>query len=83
MEKLYRIELTTVIVVVASSAGDALDVAANTSTQRDVVRDAALETGFPVEIFLPCELPDGWDEECIPYGGDGNTRLAELMTPNA
>lgn len=83
MQKLYRIELTTSIVVVADTARDALDVATNTSTQRDIVRDAALEAGFPVEVFSPSELPEGWDDDCIPYGGDGNTRIAELMRPNA
>ena len=83
MKKLYRIELTTDIVVVADSDGDALVIATNTSTQRDVVRDAALEAGFPVEVSSPSELPDGWDDDCIPYGGDGNTRISELMTHNA
>ena len=28
------------------------------------------------------QLCDGWDGECIPYGGDGNTRLKELLATN-
>ena len=29
------------------------------------------------------DLAHGWDGECIPYGGDGNTTLAALLVPNA
>lgn len=25
------------------------------------------------------DLRDGWDAECLPYGGDGNTRIGELL----
>jgi len=28
------------------------------------------------------DLAHGWDGECIPYGGDGNTKLADLLVPN-
>lgn len=25
------------------------------------------------------DLPPRWDGRCIPYGGDGNTRIAEIL----
>lgn len=25
------------------------------------------------------DLPPIWDDRCIPYGGDGNTRIAEIL----
>jgi len=28
-------------------------------------------------------LRDGWDVECVPYGGAGNARLRDLLPPNA
>lgn len=29
------------------------------------------------------DLRDGWDARCLPYGGDGNARLKDLLTHNA
>jgi hypothetical protein len=29
---------------------------------------------------VPCE---GWDGDCIPYGGDGNTRTSEYLTKSS
>lgn len=28
-------------------------------------------------------LRDGWDGMCLPYGGDGNTRIKDLLAHNA
>ena len=33
------------------------------------------------EVTKPEHLRDGWDMDCVPYGGDGNTRLGDLI-PN-
>ena len=35
------------------------------------------------EVVRVDQLEHGWDGECIPYGGDGNTRLGALLTANA
>lgn len=32
------------------------------------------------EVTSTDALPQGWDNECIPYGGDGDTTLRELFT---
>ena len=29
------------------------------------------------------DLRDGWNVRCLPYGGDGNARLKDLLTPNS
>lgn len=31
------------------------------------------------EVSKAEELPKDWDGRCIPYGGDGNTRIAEIL----
>lgn len=31
------------------------------------------------EITKLSQLPEGWDGMCIPYGGDGNTRLQDVL----
>ena len=31
------------------------------------------------EITRISQLRDGWDGACVPYGGDGNTRLSDLL----
>ena len=31
------------------------------------------------EVKSLADLPEGWDGLCIPYLGDGNTRLQELL----
>lgn len=77
--KLYKVELKTVIVVVASSAVDAQGIAASSETQRDVVRDIGLETSHPTEIKDIGSLPYGWEGDFIPYGGDGDTTIDMLI----
>lgn len=79
--KLYMVDITTHIVVAAHDKDHALDVA------RDCRRDAISDDMDPQidvgrEVTKLQDLEDGWDGECIPYGGDGNTRLAELLLPN-
>lgn len=32
------------------------------------------------EVKSTKDLPPDWDDRCIPYGGDGNTRIADLMS---
>ena len=31
------------------------------------------------EVKSTKDLPPDWDDCCIPYGGDGNTRIAEIL----
>lgn len=79
--KPYLIEITTHAVVMAEDEDHARSVA-------DSYKREAFGDDPNPRIEVECEvaklqdLEHGWDGECIPYGGDGNTRLAELLPPN-
>lgn len=35
------------------------------------------------EVASCGDLRDGWDGKCLPFGGDGNTRIEDLLRHNA
>ena len=77
-----RVKFDMVMAVEADSENEAENIgredwerAARDADRRPVV----VVTGEVTELE---HLRDGWDGMCIPYGGDGNTRLSELLTPN-
>lgn len=77
-----RVQLDMVMVVEAENADQA-----KRSGRQDwyaAVRDADISPAVQVtgDVTSLKHLRDGWDGECIPYGGDGNTRLKELLVPN-
>lgn len=80
--KLYMVEITTHAVVVAEDEDHAREVASD--CRRDALSDdidPQIDVGR--EVTKLQDLENGWDGECIPYGGDGNTRLKAILTPNA
>jgi len=82
---IYNVTLTleTTVVVVADDPEHAIDVARDNA--RRAIEDAPDGPEFDVsgEVTSERNLRDGWDGDCIPYGGDGNTRIKDLLTPNA
>ena len=80
--KPYMVEITTYGVVMAEDESHAHQVA--DSYKREIFGDdwnPRIEVdGAVVKVE---DLGHGWDGECIPYGGDGNTTLAALLVPNA
>jgi len=78
---LYRVNtlLDLDMVVEADNEDDAWNVA------RQDWKEAASDTRTSVqihvvgEIKLTDKLPPGWGKDCIPYGGDGNTRIRDLL----
>lgn len=80
--KPYMVEITTYGVVMAEDESHAHQVA--DSYKREIFSDdwnPRIEVdGAVVKVE---DLGHGWDGECIPYGGDGNTTLAALLVPNA
>jgi hypothetical protein len=79
--KPFLVEITTIGIVMANDESHAYSVAEN--HKRDIFGDDPNPViSVDAEVIELDKLPHGWDGECIPYGGDGNTRLAELMTPN-
>lgn len=79
--KPYQLTMKTTVVVMASDALHAVQVARE--NHREIVRDSELDAGIALPVNSLSDLSDEWDGECIPYGGDGNTRLKELLPPNA
>ena len=71
--KLYTVRVQFDYVVVAEDEKDAEDVG------RGYMRDALSDmSAFDVDL----DVEEGvhaysWDDQCIPYGGDGNTRTSE------
>lgn len=77
----FMVEITTYAVVMAYDESHARSVA-------DEFKENIFSDDWNPEVNVNGVIDDvsklahGWDGECIPYGGDGNTTLAELMVPN-
>jgi len=80
--KLYTIEITSIAVIAAEDEACALEIASNIRDQI-FFDDANPRIESNGENKTLDDLSHGWDGECIPYGGDGNTRIKDLMPPNA
>ncbi|MCB4358472.1 hypothetical protein [Quatrionicoccus australiensis] len=80
MLKPYFVELKISAVVMAESNIDAMAVAEN--GQFDISYDCEFTADEAIEIKSIEHLKrlDGlWDGMCLPYNGDGNTRLKDLL----
>lgn len=79
--KPYAITLSVVAVVMADDESHARQVADR--EKREILGDAygkVLQFSNAVEIKSVADLaPIHWDGLCLPYGGDGNTRLSETL----
>ncbi len=73
------IELTLTIAVEAEDSGHAWDIARD--DYKEVFRDLdpSIDVHVTGEAKTLGQLKSGWDGVCIPYGGDGNTRLKDLL----
>lgn len=79
-KKLFRVTVEYDFVIVAEDDGDSCwEVAEDTAREAFSDLDRH-QLSFHV---IPFKMEDrnitGWDEECIPYGGDGNTRTGEYL----
>ena len=78
--KAYYVELKIAAVVMAYSELDAMGIA--DIEAREIVLETDPEADCATEIKSIDHLQrlDAlWDGMCIPYGGDGNTRLKDLL----
>ena len=73
MNKLYTVRATFDFVVVAESDLEAHRIAPG------YIKDALDDiSAFDVDIDVSEGVTaEGWDGECVPYGGDGNTRTKD------
>ena len=80
MSKLITVRCTFDYVVVVD---DNANIAEAHVLAEDCVRDALYDLSsdqIDFELFPYKDVkPSGWDDECIPYGGDGNTRTGEYL----
>lgn len=77
MSKPYIVEFTVRAVVMADDQNDAYDVAE--SKWSEIRSDNLPIIDVEGEVTNAARLPRGWDLGCIPYGGDGYTRLDKLI----
>lgn len=75
---LFEVEFTVRAVVQADDSTHAFEVAGDSA--REIFRDDPLDD-YDVgrQILEAKHLPSGWNVECIPYGGDGNTRISAIL----
>jgi len=81
---IYSVSITLTTLVQAESQEHAVKVAkeelqeiASDTLPRDVI------VGVMAEITAVSGLPMGWDGRCLPYGGDGETRLDKILPERA
>jgi hypothetical protein len=75
--KPFVVEFTLRTVVMAEDESDAYSVAEDEF--REIASDARPDVDVEREVHSAKDLPTGWDLRCIPYGGDGNTRLDAIL----
>lgn len=82
---IYNVKVTfeTTMVVMADDDDDARSVARRDAFNALHDADEYPDVDVRGEVTSEKHLRDGWDDDCVPYGGDRNKRLRELLTPNA
>lgn len=76
--KLYSV--TAEIEYVIAVEDDEDEHAAAEDVWREVKYDSDPAIWVGHEIKTLKQLPPGWDGMCIPYNGDGNTRIQEIVS---
>lgn len=74
---LFKVEFTMVAVIQANDSDTASQIARD--EWRDISRDDDPGVLVVDEIASLHDLPEGWDGMCLPYGGDGDTRLKDVL----
>ncbi len=76
--KPYLVTLESTAVVMAEDETHAYDVAR--MQKRDICSDGDMSIFVGSQATTEADLTvNGWDGMCVPYGGDGNTRLKDIF----
>ena len=77
--KPYAVEVTFTMIVMAEDRDDAYEAAVENSDE--AWRDTYDKEHSVIGLALTEEdlKRHGWDGQCIPYGGGGDTRLADIL----
>ena len=78
---IYSLELTmtTHVVVVADDEAHAYDVAEQNAKRAFDDDIATPRISLNAEVRNASNLKHGWDGDCLPYGGDGKTKISALL----
>jgi len=81
---IYNVRVTyeTTLVVIAGDEDEAHAVAIDNAMQALKDEGTYPDADVRGEVTSEKHLRDGWDVECVPYGGAGNARLRDLLPPN-
>lgn len=78
MKRYWKVELRTEAIIEADGEDHAREIARE--LERDILSDTDdMEIDVVGEVTQLVQLPYPWDGECIPYGGDDDTRLKDLL----
>ena len=79
--KLFNVLITkeTTLVVLAEDKDHAWEVAQTNVERSFTDSDCVADVFVSGEVRGSKDLRDGWNGDCVPYGGDGNTRIASLL----
>jgi hypothetical protein len=77
--KLFEIEITICSVVQAEDETNALMVARGSADEMLNELDSLDCIDVTREIREAAHLPNGWNIDCLPYGGDGKTRISTIL----
>jgi len=75
--KPYVVEMRVITVVMGEDEDDAYSNAL--SDWSEIAGDSQPIVDIEREVFCAKDLPTGWDMRCLPYCGDGRTRLEDLV----
>jgi len=81
MKKLYRVTVEFEMVVEARDQDHAWSLA--TTHAPSAIPDCAPDVRVGSEIMSVSDLPEHWDGMCLPYGGDGNQRIKDIIKEKA
>ncbi|MCA8037068.1 hypothetical protein LGM46_29295 [Burkholderia arboris] len=73
--------MSFLVVVMANDDEHARTVAQASSDE--AIRDSGVAAGTSRLITDVAQLRDGWSGDCLPYGGDGRTKLADIIAAAA
>lgn len=79
--KLFTVDLTITTVVMAACEEDAHGAAMD--NLYDIMHDNDPDVDVVGEITGLDRLPGNWDGDCLPYGGDGDIPLKDLLPETA
>ena len=75
---LFKVELSQIVVIEADDEDDAYG--QTLYCRSEIIGDSDPDIYVDCEIRAMSQLPTGWDDMCLPYGGDGSTRIKDLIS---